>query len=452
MKIAIIGTGYVGLTTGVALAYVGHHVTAVDTDRAKIALLQDGKSPIHEVGIEALLTQAASRLAFSEALAEVIPLAEVVFIAVGTPSKATGEADLSYVEGVAREIASALVHGQTCTVVIKSTVPIGTNRRVIHLVERTLAARGVSATVYFASNPEFLREGVAVQDTLYPDRIVVGAEQQEAFAVLSRVYRPLVEQTFVPPSFLPRPEGYRLPNLVTMDLVSAEMTKYAANSFLALKISFINEIAGLCERVGADVTEVARGMGLDHRIGHRFLDAGIGWGGSCFPKDTAALLAVANEYGYTMPIIQAARAVNERQRQAVVDKLQSELKVLRGRSIAVLGLSFKPGTDDVRDSPAVDIVRILIERGAHVRVHDPIALSNAKDVLRDLDIDFSSTPYEAVRGADAVVLATAWDEYQLLDLARLAQTMRVPLLIDGRNQITPDLALEAGLRYVGIGR
>jgi UDPglucose 6-dehydrogenase len=451
MRVMVIGTGYVGLTTAIALAYVGHQVTAVDTDAAKVARLREGVSPIHEFGVPQLLNQCASRLHFTETL-ERVPDAEVIFIAVGTPPTATGDADLSFVENVARGVAAQIAPGQTCTLVVKSTVPIGTNQRILHLVERGLTSRGVTAQVSFASCPEFLREGIAMRDTFYPDRIVIGAGSPEAVAAVSRMYRPLLEQTFVPPSFLPRPEGYTLPNLVTTDLVSAEMTKYAANAFLALKISYINEIAGLCEKVGADVTEVARGIGLDSRIGHRFLNAGLGWGGSCFPKDTAALLAVSDDYNYTMPIIQAAREVNDRQRLMIIEKLQAALKVLRGRSVAVLGLAFKPNTDDVRDAPALELIRLLLDRGAHIHAHDPVAVANARRALAGLDVEFMDNPYDAVAGTDAVVLATEWDDYYTLDLPRLAAAMKQPVLIDGRNHLVPGLARDAGFAYYGVGR
>ncbi|HEY3377197.1 MAG TPA: UDP-glucose/GDP-mannose dehydrogenase family protein, partial [Armatimonadota bacterium] len=449
MQVTIIGTGYVGLTTAIALAYVGHDVTAVDKDQRKLTLLQNGQCPIHEPGVDTLLAQIGARIHFTDTLHDSVPHADVIFIAVGTPPKENGEADLQYVESAACEIASALLPGQACTIVVKSTVPIGTNRRVIHLVERTLHERNVQAHVSFASNPEFLREGVALRDTFYADRIVAGSDQPEAIEALSRLYRPILEQTFLPPSFLPRTDGAPLPYLITTDLTSAEMTKYASNAFLPLKISFINEIAGLCEKVGADVTEVARGIGMDPRIGHRFLNAGIGWGGSCFPKDTAALISVAAEYGYTMPLLAAAREVNDRQRLAVVDKLQSKLKGLRGRVIGVLGLAFKPNTDDVRDSPAIDIIRILIERGAHVRAHDPVAVPNARRELDGLDIQFVEQPSEVAIGADGILLATEWDEYHTLNLAGMAKTMKNPLLVDGRNLYKPSDARAAGMEYLG---
>jgi len=452
LKVAVIGTGYVGLTTAVALAYIGHRVAAVDKDAVKIEALRSGKPPIHEPGLTELLHLVRDRIYFTESAQEAVPQSEVIMIAVGTPSRPDGNADTSYVEEAAQEVAQAMRDGHTYTVVIKSTVPIGTNRRAAHVIGRFLQERGISPKVFFASNPEFLREGQALYDFFYPDRIVVGAEQQEAIDVLRRLYRPILEQTFDPPDFLPRPRGFPLPPLVTTNPISAEMIKYAANAFLALKISFINEIAGLCEKVGADVTEVARGIGLDPRIGPLFLQAGLGWGGSCFPKDTAALLAMAKEHGYEMPIVAAAREVNFRQRLRAVEKLQEALKGVRGRIIGVLGLAFKPGTDDVRESPALDVIRILCERGAHVRAHDPVALENARRALTGLEVEFFSDPYVLAEGAEALLLVTDWPEYRRLDLVRLAKLMHTPVLLDGRNLFDPTEARQAGFLYIGVGR
>jgi UDPglucose 6-dehydrogenase len=451
VKVTIIGAGYVGLTTGVALAYLGHEVTAVDKDQSKIDLLKQGRSPIHERGIEALMGEAAPRLEFVSEIPDGLGDAEVVLIAVGTPPKTNGHANTQYVEDAACEVAQKIAPGQACTVVVKSTVPIGSNRRVAHVISRTFSERGVEAKVFLASNPEFLREGVALQDTFYPDRIVIGSESPEAASALTWLYRPILEQSFDAPSFLSRPEDYQFPQLVITDPTSAEMTKYAGNAFLALKISYINEIAGLCEKVGASVTEVAHGIGLDSRIGSGFLSAGLGWGGSCFPKDTSALLAVGAEYGYTMPIIEAAREVNQRQRTLIVDKLFSQLKTLRGRVIGVLGLAFKANTDDVRDSPAIEVVRILVERGAHVRAHDPVARSSAEKELAGLDVKLVDSPYEAAEGADALVIATDWDEYRDLDLCKTAGLMRNALIVDGRNIYEPEDVSAAGLTYLGVG-
>lgn len=452
MRVAIIGTGYVGLTTCVAMAYLNHEVVGVDVDPKKLEALRRGKSPIHEPGIQKLLDQVGENVCFTDKLADAIANADIIMIAVGTPPKRDGDADASYVEEAARQVAQGLQPKRTYTLVVKSTVPIGTNRRVANVITRALSERQVKTKIHLASNPEFLQEGLALRGTFYPDRIVVGVEESEGVEALRRLYRPILEQTFEPPSFLPRREGYSLPPLITTDPTSAEMIKYAANTFLTLKISFINEIAGLCEKVGADVTEVSRGIGLDTRIGQRFLEAGLGWGGSCFPKDTAALLSVAGEYGYTMQIVQAAREVNWRQRQLIVEKLQSALKILRGRTIGILGLTFKPNTDDVREAPAMDIIRALIGRGAHVQAHDPIAIPHARKLLKGLDVAFEEDVYRLADGADALVLVTGWETYHSLDLAELGRRMNNRVLVDGRNFFVPDDAHTAGFVYMGVGR
>ncbi|MEW6105721.1 MAG: UDP-glucose/GDP-mannose dehydrogenase family protein [Bacillota bacterium] len=454
MRVAIIGAGYVGLTTGVALAYLGHDVVAVDQDPAKVELLRRRKSPIHEAGLGALLEVVDPRFTAASDVGSAVSSVDVVIIAVGTPPKPNGNADTRHVEQAAREVAEHLgLRPEPQTVVIKSTVPIGTHRRVKAVVERTLSGIGRPATVYVASNPEFLREGRALRDMFYPDRIVVGAEDEAAFSYLRALYQPILDQSFIPPEFLDRPPGMKRPVFVATDPSSAEMIKYAANAFVALKISFINEMAGLCERVGADVGEVARGIGLDPRIGPDFLGAGLGWGGSCLPKDTAALLGVASEYGYRMPLVEAAREINERQKLLAIEKLQAGLKVLRGRTIGVLGLAFKPGTDDVRESVSLAVIRLLVERGAHVRAHDPIAAANARTALADLDeVELVADPLEAADGADALLIATDWEEYRCLPLPALAARMRTRVLVDGRNLLRPDEAVQAGFTYFGFGR
>jgi len=452
MKVAVIGTGYVGLTTGVVLGFLGHEVVGVDKDPAKLDMLRAGKSPIHELGLNELLALSKNRISFSDDTTTVVRDSDVIIIAVGTPSQSSGAVDVSYVEQAALEIAGGLESGRDYTVVVKSTVPIGTNRRVAYVMLRTLEERGVIANLSFASNPEFLREGKALFDTLYPDRIVVGSKSAKARDSMRSLYERILSQSFTPPSFLARERGYSAPAIVETDPTSAEMIKYAANAFLAVKISFINEIGGLCDRAGADVTEVSRGIGLDQRIGPLFLNAGLGWGGSCFPKDTLGLIGLASEYGYTMPVVTAAREVNQRQQQVIVEKLQSELKVLRGRVIALLGLAFKPDTDDVRYSPALGIIQKLAEFGAIIRVTDPIAMANAKAELANLTVEYIGDPSGAVRGADAFVLTTEWGIYRDLDLGRVAKAMRTPVLIDGRNLYEPETATEAGLRYTGVGR
>ena len=452
MKITIIGTGYVGLTTAVVLAYLNHNVAAVDKDNSKLSLLQEGKSPIHEPGIQSLLDEVCHTIRFTPSIAEVVPDAELIMIAVGTPPKQNGEADTRHVEQAAREVAEVCHPNRHYTLVIKSTVPIGTNRRVAEVIENVFLERNIQGNVSIASNPEFLQEGLALQGAFYPDRIVVGANSDDALDALRRLYQPILEQTFDPPTSLPRPAAYYLPPMMTTDPNSAEMIKYAANTFLSLKISFINEIAGLCEDVGADVTEVARGIGLDSRIGHRFLRAGLGWGGSCYPKDTAALLGVAAQVGYEMPITEAARTVNFEQRKRIVDKLRNVLKTLNGKTIGILGLAFKPNTDDIREAPALDIIRQLVAEGANVRAHDPIAIPNAQQAMSDIAVDFIEDVSVLSHNADALVLVTEWELYHRLDLRKLAKQMQTPILIDGRNVFSPQEAMNAGFHYIGVGR
>ena len=452
MKITIIGTGYVGLTTAVVLAYLNHDVAAVDKDNSKLSLLQEGKSPIHEPGIQSLLDEVCHTIRFTPSIAEVVPDAELIMIAVGTPPKQNGEADTRHVEQAAREVAEVCHPNRHYTLVIKSTVPIGTNRRVAEVIENVFSERNIQGNVSIASNPEFLQEGLALQGAFYPDRIVVGANSDNALDTLRRLYQPILEQTFDPPTSLPRPAAYYLPPMMTTDPNSAEMIKYAANTFLSLKISFINEIAGLCEDVGADVTEVARGIGLDSRIGHRFLRAGLGWGGSCYPKDTAALLGVAAQAGYEMPITEAARTVNFEQRKRIVDKLRNVLKTLNGKTIGILGLAFKPNTDDIREAPALDIIRQLVAEGANVRAHDPIAIPNAQQAMSDIAVDFIEDVSLLSHNADALVLVTEWELYHRLDLRKLAKQMQTPILIDGRNVFSPQEAMNAGFHYIGVGR
>ncbi|MEP7364723.1 MAG: UDP-glucose/GDP-mannose dehydrogenase family protein, partial [Acidobacteriota bacterium] len=409
MQIAIIGTGYVGLTTGACLAAIGHEVTCLDSDPAKIETLRQGRVPIYEPFIEEILEEAEGRLRFTQSYAEAIPSAQVVFIAVGTPPMADGSPDLQFLRSAAAAIGEQLGDGFT-VVVNKSTVPIGSGNWVESLIREASAAREGRAPAEFAvaSNPEFLREGSALQDSLYPDRIVVGADSPRALDVLTKLYRPILEQSFTPPGYLRRPDGIAAVPLVTTDLASAELIKYAANSFLALKISFINEIGRVAEKVGADVTLVAKGIGLDRRIGTRFLQAGLGWGGSCFAKDTAALVSTAADYSLTMPIVSAARLVNQTQRERVVEKLLAELKIMKGKTVGLLGLAFKPNTDDLRDAPSLDIARALIARGATVVVHDPVAMPRARIEQAGLAVRYCESAEQVAEHADALVLVTEW--------------------------------------------
>ncbi|HEX7038993.1 MAG TPA: UDP-glucose/GDP-mannose dehydrogenase family protein [Trueperaceae bacterium] len=451
MNVTIIGTGYVGLTTGTALAYLGHRVTCVDKQERVVEALGRGEPTIHEAGLAELLQAVSGSISFRT---DIPPLAGtgVVMIAVGTPSKENGDADMRYVDAAAKDVADLIQEGARLVVVNKSTVPVGSARHVEGIIKRCLEARGVTAAVHVASNPEFLAEGKAVHDTFYPDRIVIGAEDPFAVGLLRELYQPILEQTFDPPPGTPRPERYELPPLITTSATSAELTKYAANAFLATKISFINEFSQLAEMVGADITEVARAIGLDQRIGPRFLHAGIGWGGSCFGKDTAAVLALAASYDYTMPIVRSAIEVNRRQRQFIVEKLQHHLKVLRGTTIGLLGLAFKGNTDDLRDSPALTLIEQLADRGAIVKVYDPVAMDNARRLHPDLPVEYCRDPECLAVGCDALVLVTDWPQFRQLDLAALKRRMRGTLLLDARNYLQPHAVRAAGLDYVGVGR
>src|ERR1700693_417455 len=368
MNVSIIGTGYVGLTTGTCLAFLEKKVSCIDTNEKKVSLRRAGKTPIYEPFLTELLAEAAPNLEFCCDYAAAVPHADVIFIAVGTPPSANGSPDLRHVSAAAQGIGQHYA-GDFTVVVNKSTVPIGSGNWVDSIVRESYEKHhGKKANGHFsvASNPEFLREGTGLHDSLYPDRVVIGSADPRCLEVLYSLFRPILDQPFPPPPYLPRPEGMGAVPLISADLASAELIKYAANAFLALKISYINEIGQLSEKVGADITQVAKGIGLDARIGTRFLQAGIGWGGSCFGKDTAALISTASEYGPDNAIVRAARQVNQRQRERVVEKLLGELKLLKGRTVGLLGLAFKPNTDDLRDAPAVEIARKLIQRGCQV--------------------------------------------------------------------------------------
>jgi UDPglucose 6-dehydrogenase len=450
MKVTIIGSGYVGLTTGVCLSFVGHDVTCVDVDPQRVATLKSGAVPFHEPYLGEMMRSV--KLQYTSDYAQAIPDAEVIFIAVGTPSRADGSPNLEYLESAASSIGQNL--GQEYTVVVnKSTVPIGSGNWVESIVRDAFRNRNNGhrpENFAVASNPEFLREGSAIHDSLYPDRVVIGADQQHALERLYSLYRPLLDQSFTAPAFLPRPDGFGAVPLISADLASAELIKYAANAFLALKISYINEIGQLAQRVGADVQLVARGMGLDARIGTRFLQAGIGWGGSCFGKDTAALVSTAAEYQLEMPIVQAARKINSRQRELVVERLLGAMKLLKGKTVGLLGLAFKPNTDDLRDAPALDIAKRLIERGARVRAHDPVATALAARVYADLPVTWCTSPEETADECDAMVLVTDWPEYRELDWKALGTRMRNPLVLDGRHFLDAEELKALGFQYLAV--
>jgi UDPglucose 6-dehydrogenase len=458
MRITVIGTGYVGTVTGACLAYLGHHVTCVDTDEAKIRKLQRGESPIYEPHLDALLEQAARRggMAFSTGLAEPAAASDVVFIAVGTPPLPSGEANLAFLEAAARSIGAAMDGSRFSVVVNKSTVPVGCGNLVETLVREGIgeARPAQRGTIQFgvASNPEFLREGSAVADSLYPDRIVVGASDPRTLEKMKELYQPLVSQDFDPPPGGPRPARLAQVPLVSTTLTSAEMIKYAANAFLAMKIGFANEIANICERVDAEASEVMAGIGLDSRIGPKFLNPGVGWGGSCFGKDVQALLHTAHEYGYDGKLLQASLEVNAAQRQTVIQKLQEKLFILKGRTIGLLGLAFKPDTDDLRDAPSLQIAERLLQLGARVRAYDPVAMNACREQHPGLKLQYCESASEAATGADALVLVTEWREFGELDLASLARVMTTPILVDGRNQFPAEAAITAGFDYTGIGR
>jgi UDPglucose 6-dehydrogenase len=441
----------------------------VDKNARLVSELGEGLTPFYEPGLEELVELSAHRgyLRFSTELAPVVRNADVVFIAVDTPQSEDGSADLSSVGAVARSIGRALAETspdeampeaaspaarreRPLVVVNKSTVPVGSGDYVSMLVRDGMeeAGGGQGAEFRVVSNPEFLREGSAIYDSLFPDRIVVGADSREAVNTLRALYEPIVEQSF-PTELDPRPK-VAVP-FVTTDLTSAEMIKYAANAFLATKVSFINEIANLCELVGADVGSVSHGIGLDGRIGSRFLSAGIGWGGSCFPKDVSALRAVAREYDHRTPLLEATVEVNERQRKRVISKLQGELHTLKGKRVALLGLSFKPNTDDLREAPSVQIARTLHALGAKVVGYDPVAAKKAAKLVPEMRVAFD--PYEALQGAHAAVVVTEWEEIRTLDLERAASLMKSPkVLVDGRNVLDAGSVRAAGIRYRGFGR
>jgi UDPglucose 6-dehydrogenase len=433
MRIAMIGTGYVGLVSGACFADFGHEVVCVDKDQAKIAALRAGQMPIFEPGLDDMVARNVRerRLSFSTDLPPAVRDADVVFVAVGTPARrGDGHADLTFVYEAAREIAQAANEG--CVIVTKSTVPVGTGDE----IERIARATRPDARFAVVSNPEFLREGAAITDFKRPDRIVIGTDDQKARAVMNEVYRPLY---------------LNAPPILFTGRRTAELIKYAANAFLATKITFINEIADLCEAVGADVQEVARGIGLDNRIGSKFLHAGPGYGGSCFPKDTLALIKTAQEADAPINIVETVISVNDARKQALAKRvIEACGGSIEGKTIAVLGLTFKPNTDDMREAPSLALIPALQQAGAVVRANDPQGMKHAKPILPD--VQFCENAYDATEGADALVIVTEWDAYRALDLARIRQSMKNPVVVDLRNIYRPEEMAAKGFRYTSIGR
>jgi nucleotide sugar dehydrogenase len=446
MHISVIGSGYVGTVVAACFAFLGHEVLGVEVDPGRLAMLEEGHAPFHEPGLDALLTDqvASGRLAFTGDVGQAASGADVVFLSVGTPSGPNGNPDLTALDAAVRALGKSLT--DPTVIVTKSTVPIGTNQWVHALIEDEMSGRGLTGiSVPMVANPEFLRVGTAIEDFLHPDRIVVGTDDPTARATMRTLYQPILDQAFPRPS--PAPRDVTVAYVETA-LSTAELIKYASNSFLAMKISFINEIAQICDRVGADVTQVAEAMGMDHRISPKFLRAGLGWGGSCFGKDLTALATTAREHGFEPPLLQAIGAVNDYQRLEVVRKLQSHLGTLRGKRVALLGLAFKPDTDDTRDAPATQIATKLGQLGAVVIGHDPVVTS-----LPDAgQLRILPDPYEAVERADAAVIITEWPQFAALDLDRMAELMHGNLIIDGRNILNPANAIRAGFVYEGIGR
>ena len=438
MNIAIVGTGYVGLVSGTCFADTGANVTCVDVDAGKIERLKNGDIPIYEPGLDELVKKnvAAGRLKFTTDLTAVLDDVQIVFSAVGTPPDEDGSADLKYVLQVARTIGQNLNH--YVVVVTKSTVPVGTARKVRKAIEEELAKRGVDVPFDVASNPEFLKEGNAIKDFMSPDRVVVGVESEQAKKVLTKLYKPFLINNF---------------RVIFMDIPSAEMTKYAANSMLATRISFMNDIANLCERVGADVNMVRAGIGADARIGRKFLYAGCGYGGSCFPKDVKALIKTADQNGYSMEVLKAVERVNERQKSILFDKLKRAFdgESLEGKTIALWGLSFKPETDDMRESTALVMIGLLLEAGCTVRAYDPVAMAECKRRIGD-SISYCRDMYDAVLEADALLLLTEWKEFRLPIWGVIRKAMRRPLVIDGRNIFDSEELEENGFEYHCIGK
>jgi UDPglucose 6-dehydrogenase len=449
MRIAVVGSGYVGLVAGACFADLGHDVILVDNDEQKLAALKNGKALIHEKFLPELLSRhRGQRLIFSDDLHEAVRSSSVIFVAVGTPPTERGDADLSYVESVAREISGAI--NDYKVVVEKSTVPVYTSE----WVRRIILRNGADPESFdVASNPEFLREGTAVTDFLFPDRVVIGCDNQRCAEVLREVYAPLTDGSYYQrPDAIPQPDRTSVPApIIVTSTKSAELIKHASNAFLAMKISFINAVASVCEGVGANVSQVVHGVGSDSRIGPKFLNPGIGYGGSCFPKDVMAFRAVARECGYDFRLLDEVMRINEDQRDRFLRKVRSALWTLRGKHIGVLGLAFKGGTDDVRESPALFLVQALLQEGCKLTAYDPAAMERTQEVMNSL-IRYADSAYDAARGADALLILTEWEEFANLDLDRLNKELKYPIIIDGRNLYDPEVMAAHGFTYYSVGR
>jgi UDPglucose 6-dehydrogenase len=449
MQIAVVGSGYVGLVAGACFADLGHNVVLVDNDQRKLAALREGQVPIHEKFLPELLGRhRGQRLTFSDDLREAVRLSSVIFVAVGTPPTQSGEADLSYVESVAREISGG-INGYK-VIVEKSTVPVYTSEWVRKIVLRN----GTDPDLFdIASNPEFLREGTAVTDFLFPDRIVVGCDSERSANMLREIYSPLTDGTYHKRvDAIPRPDRAPIPApIIVTSTKSAEIIKHASNAFLAMKISFINAVASVCESVGANVNQVVHGIGTDSRIGPRFLNPGIGYGGSCFPKDVMAFRAVARECGYEFRLLDEVMRINEEQRQRFLRKVRSALWTLRGKHLGVLGLAFKGGTDDIRESPAIFLVQALLQEGSRITAYDPAAMERTQELISS-GLTFANSAYEAAHDADALLILTEWEEFAHLDLERLRGELRYPIVIDGRNLYDPEVMAAHGFTYYSVGR
>ena len=449
MHIAVVGSGYVGLVAGACFADLGHDVILVDNDQQKLAALKAGQVPIHENFLPELLQRhRGHKLNFSGDLQQAVRASAAIFIAVGTPPTEQGDADLSYIESVARSISGA-INGYK-VIVEKSTVPVYTSDWIRKIILRN-AAPPDSFDV--ASNPEFLREGTAVTDFLYPDRIVVGADSERCASILREIYAPLTSGSYYRlPQAIPQPDRARIPPpLIVTSAKSAELIKHASNAFLAMKISFINAVASICESVGANVQQVCQGIGTDSRIGARFLNPGIGYGGSCFPKDLKAFRAVARECGYEFRLLDEVMRINEEQRKRFLRMTRSALWTLRGKKLGVLGLAFKGGTDDIRESPAILLVQALLQEGCQIAAYDPAATERAREVLKS-SVEFVNNAYDAASDADALLILTEWEEFAALDLKRLRSQMKYPIVIDGRNLYDPETMAASGFAYYSVGR